>query len=129
MYSGRDLEKIFDDTEGFLQEKDVVKWASEICDVLNYLHSFKPNPIVFRDVKPSNIMIDDNNHVFLVDFGIARVFEVGAKGTMIGTEGFSPPEQYRGEASPQADIYSSGSYSSLFDDQGGSKGRTSVYFP
>ncbi|MGB8251991.1 MAG: serine/threonine-protein kinase [Anaerolineaceae bacterium] len=105
---GRDLEKVLEDTEGFLLEKVVIKWAAEICDVLNYLHNFKPQPIIFRDIKPSNIMIDENNHVFLVDFGIARVFEVGAKGTMIGTEGFSPPEQYRGEASPQADIYSLG---------------------
>jgi serine/threonine protein kinase len=105
---GRDLEKLLEETQGFLSEKTVVRWASEICDVLYYLHNFKPHPIIFRDIKPSNIMIDENNHVFLVDFGIAKVFEVGTKGTMIGTEGFSPPEQYRGEASPQADIYSLG---------------------
>lgn len=105
---GRDLEKTMEETQGFLPEKMVIQWAIEICDVLNYLHNFKPNPIIFRDMKPSNIMIDENNHVFLVDFGIAKVFQVGTKGTMIGTEGFSPPEQYRGEATPQADIYSLG---------------------
>jgi outer membrane protein assembly factor BamB len=59
-------------------------------------------------MKPSNIMINQSDHVVLVDFGIAKVFRVGQKGTMIGTEGYSPPEQYRGEASPLADIYSLG---------------------
>ncbi len=59
-------------------------------------------------MKPSNIMINQTDHVVLVDFGIAKVFRVGQKGTMIGTEGYSPPEQYRGEASPLADIYSLG---------------------
>ncbi len=53
-------------------------------------------------MKPSNIMIDQHAHIRLIDFGIARVFQPGQKGTMIGTEGYSPPEQYRGEASPPA---------------------------
>ncbi|MBN2677682.1 MAG: serine/threonine-protein kinase [Anaerolineaceae bacterium] len=105
---GKDLEKIINDTPGFIPEDQVIKWALEICDVLYYLHNYHPKPIVFRDMKPSNVMIDNNSHVFLIDFGIAKVFETGVKGTMIGTEGFSPPEQYRGEATPQADIYSLG---------------------
>lgn len=105
---GKDIEKIIDDTAGFLPEKKVIDWAVEICDVLDYLHNYKPKPIIFRDIKPSNIMVDTNGHIFLVDFGIAKVFETGHKGTMIGTEGFSPPEQYRGEATPCADIYSLG---------------------
>jgi eukaryotic-like serine/threonine-protein kinase len=105
---GQDIEKIIDETPGFLPEKKVIDWAVQICDVLDYLHNFKPKPIIFRDIKPSNLMVDPNDHVFLVDFGIAKVFETGHKGTMIGTEGFSPPEQYRGEATPRADIYSLG---------------------
>jgi outer membrane protein assembly factor BamB len=105
---GQDIEKIIDETPGYLSETKVIEWAIEICDVLDYLHNFKPKPIIFRDIKPSNIMVDLNDHVFLVDFGIAKVFETGHKGTMIGTEGFSPPEQYRGEATPWADIYSLG---------------------
>jgi len=105
---GKDLEKIIDETPGYLPEEKIIGWAIEICEVLDYLHNFKPKPIIYRDVKPSNIMIDTNNHVFLIDFGIAKVFVLGAKGTMIGTEGFSPPEQYRGEATPSADIYSLG---------------------
>ncbi len=53
-------------------------------------------------------MINAQNRVVLVDFGIAKVFTTNQKGTMIGTEGYSPPEQYRGEATPLADIYAMG---------------------
>lgn len=105
---GRDLETVLSATEGFLSESQVVVWAMQICEVLTYLHYHKPHPIVFRDLKPSNIMIDDNGRVHLVDFGIAKVFQSGQKGTMIGTEGYSPPEQYRGIAEPRGDIYSLG---------------------
>ncbi len=105
---GKDLEAIITDTNGFLSEEQVMTWAIELCDVLSFLHAHKPDPIIFRDMKPSNIMINSNGDVILVDFGIARTFQVGQKGTMIGTEGYSPPEQYRGEASPFADIYALG---------------------
>ena len=105
---GKDLEGIIAATEGLLPEEQVVAWAIELCDVLTFLHSHKPEPIIFRDMKPSNVMINQLNHVVLVDFGIAKVFRTGQKGTMIGTEGYSPPEQYRGESSPQADIYALG---------------------
>jgi outer membrane protein assembly factor BamB/tRNA A-37 threonylcarbamoyl transferase component Bud32 len=105
---GKDLEAILQDTKDFLSEVQVVNWAIELCDVLSYLHNYKPEPIIFRDIKPSNIMIDMNSHALLVDFGIAKTFQTGQKGTMIGTEGYSPPEQYKGEASQRADIYSLG---------------------
>jgi serine/threonine protein kinase len=59
-------------------------------------------------MKPSNVMIDQFNHVVLIDFGIAKPFQGIQRGTMIGTEGYSPPEQYRGEATPLADIYALG---------------------
>jgi outer membrane protein assembly factor BamB len=104
---GEDLEALMGDTEQILPEERGVDWAIQICDVLSYLHSQEP-PIVFRDMKPSNIMLRPPNHVVLIDFGIARVFEVGQKGTMIGTEGYSPPEQYRGIANPVGDIYALG---------------------
>jgi outer membrane protein assembly factor BamB len=104
---GEDLEALMGDTQQMLPQERVLDWAIQICDVLSYLHSQEP-PIVFRDMKPSNIMLRPPNHVVLIDFGIARVFEVGQKGTMIGTEGYSPPEQYRGIANPQGDIYALG---------------------
>jgi len=105
---GKDLETIITETNGFLPEHQVLGWAIELCDVLDYLHKHKPEPIIFRDMKPSNVMINHNGDVVLVDFGIAKTFQSGTKGTMIGTEGYSPPEQYRGEATPSADIYALG---------------------
>jgi eukaryotic-like serine/threonine-protein kinase len=105
---GKDLETVIADANGFLPEDQVISWAIQLCDVLSYLHAHKPDPIVFRDMKPSNVMINHNGDVVLVDFGIAKTFQSGQKGTMIGTEGYSPPEQYRGEATPLADIYSLG---------------------
>jgi outer membrane protein assembly factor BamB len=105
---GNNLETILSETQGFIPEAQVATWAIEACDVLQYLHTHEPEPIVFRDMKPANIMITPGNHVILVDFGIAKTFESGQKGTMIGTEGYSPPEQYRGEATPMVDIYALG---------------------
>ncbi len=106
--NGRDLEVVLNQTDGFLPEEQVLDWAIQLCDVLSYLHGHKPDPIIFRDMKPSNVMVNQYNHIILVDFGIAKPFQTGQKGTMIGTEGYSPPEQYRGEANVQADIYALG---------------------
>jgi len=105
---GKDLEAIITDTDGFLLEEQALTWGIELCDVLSYLHGHKPDPIIFRDMKPSNVMVNHNGDIILVDFGIAKTFQTGVKGTMIGTEGYSPPEQYRGEATPLADIYALG---------------------
>lgn len=105
---GKDLEAYLADTPGLLAEELVTDWSIQLCDVLSYLHSHRPDPIVFRDMKPSNVMLDHHNRIRLIDFGIARAFQAGQRGTMIGTEGYSPPEQYRGEASPAGDIYALG---------------------
>jgi serine/threonine protein kinase len=105
---GKDLEATLREHDDFLSEEQVINWAIELCDVLDYLHNHQPQPVIFRDMKPSNVMVDQHGHIRLIDFGIARLFQPGQKGTMIGTEGYSPPEQYRGEASPQGDIYALG---------------------
>ncbi|MBN1485844.1 MAG: PQQ-binding-like beta-propeller repeat protein [Chloroflexia bacterium] len=105
---GKNLEDILEESEGPLAEEQVVRWALEICDVLTYLHHHKPEPIVFRDMKPSNVMVTPSSRIVLIDFGIARIFEADQKGTMIGTEGYSPPEQYRGVAEPRGDVYALG---------------------
>jgi len=105
---GKDLEAIISETDGFVSEEQAVNWAVELCDVLSFLHNHRPEQIIFRDMKPSNVMVNQENHIILIDFGIAKPFLVGQKGTMIGTEGYSPPEQYRGEANPSADIYALG---------------------
>jgi len=106
--NGKDLEAVVRDSEGFLPTAQVISWMLELCDVLSFLHGHKPDQIIFRDMKPSNVMVDNRGHIMLVDFGIAKQFQTGQKGTMIGTEGYSPPEQYRGEATHLADIYALG---------------------
>lgn len=108
LIEGDNLEDILEGSPGPLEEEQVVQWAVQICDVLSYLHNHRPEPIVFRDMKPSNVMITADDRVMLIDFGIARIFEADRKGTMIGTEGYSPPEQYRGVAEPRGDIYALG---------------------
>lgn len=105
---GKDLETLLDETKAFFSQDQVIGWGIELCDVLQYLHEHRPEAIIFRDIKPSNIMINQHNHIVLIDFGIAKHFQSGEKGTMIGTEGYSPPEQYRGEATALADIYALG---------------------
>lgn len=106
--NGSDLEAVIHNSNDFITEDRILLWAIELCDVLSYLHNHKPEPIIFRDMKPSNVMINAQDHVVLVDFGIAKPFQVGKRGTMIGTEGYSPPEQYRGDATPLADLYALG---------------------
>ncbi len=83
----------------------VIDISRQLCDVLAYLHGMVP-PIVYRDMKPSNVMLTSKGRVVLIDFGIARLFKAQRKGTMIGTLGFAPPEQYKGEVDPRSDIYS-----------------------
>ncbi len=106
--NGKNLEEVLDSTEGFMPEERVINWAIELCDVLHYLHNYQPNSIIFRDMKPSNVMLNQRDHLILVDFGIAKHFQTGQRGTQVGTEGYSPPEQYRGDATPLADIYALG---------------------
>jgi serine/threonine protein kinase len=102
--SGSDLEDLIR-REGYIPEARALQWANQICDVLEYLHR---QQIIFRDLKPSNIMIDANGNVKLIDFGIARVFQPVQAGTIIGTPGYAPPEQYQGHATPQSDIFALG---------------------
>jgi len=104
---GEDLDALLERATDHLPEKRVLGWALQICDVLEYLHNHPDGPIIFRDMKPSNIMLCAHDRIMLVDFGIAKVF-VKKRGTMVGTEGYSPPEQYRGLAGPVGDIYALG---------------------
>lgn len=106
--NGKDLETLLTENDNFFAEDQVLAWAIELTDVLHSLHTHDPEPIIFRDMKPANVMINPQNHVVLVDFGIAKIFQAGQKGTMIGTEGYCPPEQYQGEATPRSDIYALG---------------------
>lgn len=98
-------------SEGKIEEKTVAEWALQITEVLEYLHN-QPTTIVYRDLKPSNLMIDGNTgRVMLIDFGIARsISQKEEKGvTAVGTMGYAPPELFSGNVEPRSDIYSLGS--------------------
>lgn len=96
--------------DGRLRAKEVLAIALQLCSVLDYLHTRNP-PIIFRDLKPANVMYTEQKQLYLIDFGIARHFKQGqAKDTMaLGSPGYAAPEQYgRRQSSPQTDIYSLG---------------------
>jgi len=94
---------------GKIDEKTVTDWGMQIADVLEYLHS-RPKPIIYRDLKPANLMIDGNSgRVMLIDFGIARWVSQQEKGvTAVGTMGYAPPELFSGRVQPASDVYSLG---------------------
>jgi formylglycine-generating enzyme required for sulfatase activity len=108
---GQTLQGIVDQTAGFLPEAAVLRWAGQLCDVLDYLHGQRP-PVIFRDLKPSNVMLDRSDTVKLIDFGIVRLFKPGKKTDTLrmGTMGYAPPEQYegKGQTDARSDIYSLG---------------------
>ena len=89
--------------------EQALDWGMQLCDVLNHLHTHQP-PIIFRDLKPSNVMIS-NDHIYLIDFGIARIFKPGQSHDTVafGSPGFAAPEQYgKAQSTPRSDIYSLG---------------------
>jgi serine/threonine protein kinase len=103
--AGGDLDNVVQEAGGKLAEGRVLRWAREILAVLDFLHSQSP-PIIYRDLKPGNIMIDKNGRAMLIDFGIARFLPKGGKATMIGSPGYAPPEQYVGRVETRSDLYS-----------------------
>lgn len=91
---------------------EMLAWIVQICEVLEYLHGHQP-PVLFRDMKPSNVMLDTHGGIRLIDFGIARTFEAGQSTSTFlkgaGTAGFSPVEQFGGLGTDaRSDIYSLG---------------------
>ncbi len=90
---------------------EALNYTMQLCDVLDYLHKQSP-PVVFRDVKPSNVILSPDGRVMLVDFGIARYFKAGQMNdtTEFGSPGYAPPEQYQGggQTDGRSDLYSLG---------------------
>ncbi len=112
--SGGDfLTRLRNAPRGRLDEKTVTEWGCQVADVLDFLHN-QEKPIIYRDLKPANLMIDGTNgRVMLVDFGIARWVtqtETGReKGvTAVGTMGYAPPELFSGKVETRSDLYSLG---------------------
>lgn len=105
---GESIDKILNEF-GAQSEDKVISWAMQICDVLSYLHSQKP-PIIYRDMKPANLMLKPNGNISIIDFGIAREYKEQnlADTTVLGTKGYAPPEQYSGQTDPRSDIFALG---------------------
>ncbi len=105
--AGGDLQAVLDKLgpKGKISEDKVLRWARQMLEVLDFLHAQKP-PIIYRDLKPGNIMIDKDGRAMLIDFGIARFLPPGGRGTQIGSIGYAPPEQYMGKVEARSDLYS-----------------------
>lgn len=104
---GNSLNKALEES-GAQPQEDVIEWAKQLCDVLGYLHSRTP-PIIYRDMKPSNIMLKPDGNIALIDFGTAREFKEKnlADTTCLGTVGYAAPEQFggMGQTDARTDIY------------------------
>ena len=109
--AGPTLYEILEQTVAPLPVDTVLEWADQLCDGLEYLHSRTP-PILHRDLKPGNILLDDLGRVRLVDFGIARFQGSNMRTATVllgaGTAGFAPVEQYSGGTDERSDIYGLG---------------------
>ena len=106
-FEGQSLENILMN-KGTLSEKDAARIAIELADILRYLHGVR-RPVIYRDLKPANIVLMGDGHVALIDFGAARFFAPGDRKdtTNLGTYGFAAPEQFGnlGQTDPRTDIY------------------------
>ncbi len=108
---GTSLKRALSEAGRPMDERDVIGWGIQLCDVLEYLHSRKP-PVIYRDMKPDNIMLREDGTVRLIDFGIAREYKEGKSSDtkVLGTRGYAAPEQFSHDAQTDArtDVYALG---------------------
>lgn len=88
-------------------QDQVLEWATQIANIVEYLHAQEP-PIIHRDLTPDNLVLRNDGEVVLIDFGVANEFIGQATGTLVGKQAYMPPEQLRGKAVQQSDLYSLG---------------------
>lgn len=104
---GEPLSKILDQY-GAQPQDIVIEWAKQLCEVLNYLHTRTP-AIIYRDMKPANVMLKPDGNIKLIDFGIAREYKEQslADTVSLGTKGYAAPEQFggKGQTDPRTDVY------------------------
>jgi len=101
---GKPLKQLLEE-EGVVPQDYVIEWAKQLCDVLGYLHTQTP-PIIYRDMKPANVMLKPDGNIMLIDFGTAREFKEKnvADTTCLGTIGYAAPEQFAGAGMGQTDV-------------------------
>jgi outer membrane protein assembly factor BamB len=105
---GKTLEYILGHSEGFLSEDIVTQWAIGLCEVLQYLHSHLPEPIIYQELNPANVMLNQHGQLILINFSLPTYDPNEAGGEMELPGGYLPPERYNGEVSARSDIYSIG---------------------
>jgi serine/threonine protein kinase len=106
--AGETLEAYLYRMGGRLPLEEVLQIGIRLCSVLEFLHT-RPSPIIYRDLKPANVMLTPEGHLYLIDFGIARFFRQDT--AVFGTPGYTAPEQYgQAQTTPSADIYSLGGH-------------------
>jgi serine/threonine protein kinase len=103
---GKDLRRVVKE-DGVQPEAGVVRWALEAARLLEYLHGLEP-PVVHRDLTPDNLLLENDGSITLIDFGAANSLLGTATGTLVGKQSYIPPEQLRGKAVPQSDLYALG---------------------
>ena len=107
---GNTLQEHFEHASRSMTMETALKYLYELCEILDYLHHL-PKPIVFRDLKPANVMVDEHDHIRLIDFGIARAYDQSkfTDTVQMGTIAFAAPEQFDNkQTDPRTDIYSLG---------------------
>ena len=107
---GQTMEAVLAASPTGLPESQVIAWGLRLCEILTYLHQ-QAQPIIFRDLKPDNIMLTKQENLKLIDFGIARTFKRGKSSDteMLGSPGYAPPEQYgKMQTGPYSDVYALG---------------------
>ncbi len=110
LFEGQTLDTLIRQRNGKpFEERQVIQWGIQICEVLACIHEQNP-PVILRDLKPENIVIDPHGNACLIDFGIARTFKPskGRDTIPLGTRGYAPPEQYGGQTDARSDIYALG---------------------
>jgi eukaryotic-like serine/threonine-protein kinase len=108
---GPTLQDLFEEKGRDLPISKMISIALQLCDLFHYLHTFQPRPIIYRDLKPANIMLGEQDQVRLIDFGVARHYKQGKQSdTMqIGTIGFAAPEQFLGlQTDARSDLFTLG---------------------
>jgi len=108
---GKNLDDVVKEGEDFFPEEKIISWAIQLCEVLYYLHSQKPHPIIFRDLKPENLILTKEDAVKLVNFGISKIFDPHSRTLAVAktiSPHFSPIEQYAMVTDARSDIYSLG---------------------
>ena len=109
---GVSMEKMIESAASPFRDKLVLYWSIQLCEILFYLHTLSPEPVIYRDLKPSNLMVTNENIIRVIDFGVARRYDPSKDSDTIrlGTPGYAAPEQCRrqGQSTPRSDIYALG---------------------